>query len=180
MPIAPTNPCARYWQHCVNWAREACGAAPAQQSARRRNSLELALRPQPRALAAGVLYTLLALAHALELLMQRNGWWSFMVFGCSVLAAVTIWRWQSVRCETLRLELRGDGTVRLAAGNGRWLHAAVQPHSLRLGRHWLLVVITEEGLQLRLWVGPGNLQGAEWAALGRWLRRPPADPFRLR
>lgn len=174
------NPCARFWQHCVNWAREACSAAPLQQSARRRSSLELALRPQPRALVAGGLYTLLALAHGVELLMQRNGWWSLMVFGASVLAAHTIWHWQSLRCETLRLELRSDGTVRMANDNGRWVRAAIRPHSLRLGRHWLLVLITEEGRVHRLLVGPGNLQGAEWAALGRWLRRPPADPFRLR
>jgi hypothetical protein len=66
------------------------------------------------------------------------------------------------------------------AGNGRVWRAKLQPHSLRLGSHWLLVLVTEDGRRHRLLLGPGNLQPVELAALGRWLRRPPADPFGLR
>ena len=161
--------------------REACSAAPTPQSARRRSSLELALHPSLRVLAGGALFTLLALAHGVELLMQRNRLWSLVVFCAAVLAAIAIWRWQyaCMRGE-LRLDLRSDGTVRLASGHGPWVRAAIRPHSLRLGRHWLLVLVTEEGRRHRLLVGPENLRGAEWAALCRWLRRPPADPLRLR
>jgi hypothetical protein len=133
-----------------------------------------------RVLALGAVYTSLAFAHGVELLMQRNGLWSLIVFGASVLTGIAIWRWQAVRSPTLRLALCDDGTVRFATGNCLWVRATIQPHSQRLGRHWLLVLVTDEGCQHRLLVGPSNLQGAEWAALGRWLRRPPADPFRLR
>jgi hypothetical protein len=124
---------------------------------------------------------LLALAHGIELLMQRNGLWSLMVFCAAVLTAIAFWRWQwACTHGALRLDLRSDGTVRLATNDGPWMRAAIRPHSLRLGRHWMLVLVTEEGRRHRILVGRENLQGAEWAALGRWLRRPPADPLRLR
>jgi hypothetical protein len=73
-----------------------------------------------------------------------------------------------------RLRLRGDGSLVLFMPDGRPLSARLRPASLRLGRHWLLVVHAD-GRCLHLMFGPGNLAPAELAALSRWLLQPPAD-----
>jgi hypothetical protein len=140
------------------------------------------LHPLPEVQLFGTVYLLLALAYGIELFARRNGAWGLLVVGVSGVIAAIVWRWPgsgayAVPC---RLRLCSDGTAGILGSNGRLLRAQLQPHSLRLGRHWLLVLVAEDGRRHRLLLGPGNLQPQEWAATSCWLRQPPADPFRLR
>lgn len=182
MRIALKNLYDRCWQHCVDWLRDACSAMPVQQGRRRRGSLELALRALPRISICGAIYVLLALGYGVELLLQGNWAWGVLVFCATAMIALALQRWlyPGARNAPRRLRLCSDGTARLFCRNGQNVPARILPHSLRLGRHWLLLLHTEDGRRHRLWLGPGNLPPAECAALGRWLRRPPADPLSLR
>jgi hypothetical protein len=155
---------------------------PMQKGGRRRGSLELALRALPRISICGAIYVLLAVGYAVELLLQGNWQWGALVFCAAAFTARAIHRWQHPGAPDAprRLRLCGDGTARLFTRNGRNVPTTIQPHSLRWGGYWLLVLVTEDGRHHRLWLGRGNLQPAERAALGRWLRRPPADPLSLR
>lgn len=73
-----------------------------------------------------------------------------------------------VRC----LQLCPDGQVLLYVGPAAqpaWL----EPCSLRIGSHLLLVFRTTGRRRLRLLLGPGNLSADDLAALRRWLQRAP-------
>lgn len=155
---------------------------PLQEGKRRRGSVELGLQVLPRISFCGAVYVLLACAYGVELLVQGNWQWGVLVFCATAVLAELTRRWQKsgAHAAPRRLRLCGDGTARVSSGHGQVLLARILPHSLRLGRHWLLVLVTEDGRHHRLVLGPGNLQPAEWAAVGRWLRRPPADPLGLR
>ncbi|HXC57756.1 MAG TPA: hypothetical protein VN645_00485 [Steroidobacteraceae bacterium] len=124
----------------------------------------------------------LAALYAVVLFIQRGFFCGLLVFCATAVTGIGLWCWLgSVRADRpQRLRLCGDGTATVFTGSGRVLQARVLPSSLRLGRHWLLVVATAEGGRHRLLLGPGNQNGAELAALGRWLRRPPAGPWLLR
>jgi len=140
------------------------------------------LHPLPAASIGGAVYTLLALAYCAELLTQRNWLCGMLVFAATAVIVAVLWRWlrHPAHAAPRRLYLGSDGTLRIRDRDGQVVRARIQTRSMRLGRYWLLVVVTEAGRLHRLLLGPGNLRAVEQAALGRWLRRPPADPFRLR
>lgn len=182
MPIAPKSLCIRCWQYCVSWLRDACSEAPPRQTARNRNGLELALSALPLAVAYGAIYVLLYAVYGAALLAQHGFFWGLLVLCSAVATAIALWSWHASTQgdRPQRLRLCSDGTAAVFTGNGCRLQARVLPSSLRLGRHWLLVVDTADGRRHRLLLGPGNQNVAELAALGRWLRRPPAGPWLLR
>lgn len=153
-----------------------------QQAARPRNSLELPLHRLPGGSIGGAIYTLLALFYCAQLFAQRNWLCAMLVFVATAIIAAVLRRWlgRQGHAGLRRLRLCSDGTIQVFGEDGHVARARILAHSLRLGRHWLLVVVSEDGNSHRLLLGPGNLQPAQQAALGRWLRRPPADPFRLR
>jgi hypothetical protein len=140
------------------------------------------MHPLPGASIGGAVYILLALVYCVELFAQRNWLVATLVFVASAIIAAVLWRWlgRQGHAAPRRLRLCSDGAIQIFSHSGCMARARIQSRSLRLGRHWLLVVVSEDGDFHRLLLGPGNLQPAEQAALGRWLRRPPADPFRLR
>jgi hypothetical protein len=74
-----------------------------------------------------------------------------------------------------RVRFCADGSLCLFMPDGSMQPARLRPCSLRLGRHWLLVLQNKYGYW-HLLFGPGNLAAGELAALARWLLQPPADP----
>jgi len=140
------------------------------------------VHPLPGVWVGGALYGLLALVYCAQLLTQRNWLCAVLVFGATAVLAAVLWRGRGRpgHATPHRLRLCGDGTLHIFKTDGHVVRARIHTCSVRLGRCWLLVVVTEAGALQRLLLGPGNLQAAQLAALGRWLRRPPADPFRLR
>src|SRR5689334_11120775 len=92
MPNVLIRLCARCWRYCAGWLREACSAAPARRtSRRRRSSLEFALRPLPGATACRAIHALLVLVYSFELFAQRNELWAALLFIAAIVVAVVIW-----------------------------------------------------------------------------------------
>lgn len=109
------------------------------------------------------------LAYTLEL-----GWRGHPLAALAMLLAtgMTAWRWRAWHApnssSALHLICAGDGRLTLVFADGSLEAVSLQPRSLRLGRHLLLVLQGPDRMH-RLFIGPDNLASSELAALNRRL-----------
>ncbi|MET0282239.1 MAG: hypothetical protein ABW278_14105 [Steroidobacteraceae bacterium] len=129
------------------------------------------LRPSPRWRLARRVLGLATLCYLAELLLGHH---YVVAAATTVLAALLLWRahcterWQST--PPRRLVWAADGRMFLVTPGAPPQEASVDPASLRLGSH-LLLVLRCGGRRQRWLLGPDNLAAAALATL---LRRLPA------
>jgi hypothetical protein len=131
--------------------------------------LELPLRPSPRLRIAARALAVALLAHTVELGLRGH---PLAALAMLSFTGVAIWRWRAVHAldssAPRHLVCDSDGRLSLVLASGNIEVVSLQPASLRLGRH-LLLVLQGTDRRHRLWFGPDNLAASELAALNRRL-----------
>jgi hypothetical protein len=155
---------------------EICGGVWREQPGPGWEQLTFPLRSSQRLRIAALATGAGSLAYAMELVLK--GHW-FVAAGLLVSAGLTVWRVRATRARNsslpVQLTCASDGQLSLVLASGDIESVTLQPRSVRLGSHLLLILRGPKRTHCLL-LGPDNLAPSELAALKRRLPTATAVP----